>query len=228
MAREKILVVEDEENILELLRYNLERDHYQVVIATTGEEALKQAAGKHPDLVLLDLMLPGIDGLEVCRRLKAEARTSGIPVVMLTARGEEADIVAGLELGAEDYITKPFSPRVLLARLKNVFRRRRAATLDETVLVRIADFVIDPKRHQVTVKGKAMQLTFTEFRILQLLAQQPGWVFTRNQIVEAIRGDDYPVTERSVDVHIVSLRRKCGAAGKMIETVRGIGYKFKD
>lgn len=228
MTRQNILVVDDEEDILELVKYNLGREGYHVSCAATGEEALKCARNKLPDLVVLDLMLPGVDGLEVCRELKGDPKTSHIPVVMLTAKGEEADVVTGLELGADDYLTKPFSPRVLLARIKTVLRRKPSDASEEVRTVQVHDLVINPGRHEVLAKGRGVELTFTEFRILYTLAKRPGWVFTRYQIVDAVRGEDYPVTDRSVDVQIVSLRKKLGACGKYIETVRGVGYRFKD
>jgi len=228
MTRQNILVVDDEEDILELIRYNLGREGFQVTCAATGEDGLKAARNKLPDLVILDLMLPGVDGLEVCKQLKADPRTGNIPIVMLTAKSEEPDVVAGLELGADDYITKPFSPRVLVARVKSVLRRKKAQSDEETAILKIHDLVIHPGRHEVIVRGKPVELTFTEFRILYTLAKRPGWVFSRYQIVDAVRGDDYPVTDRSVDVQIVSLRRKLGPSGKLIETVRGVGYKFRD
>ena len=228
MPKEHILVVDDEADIRELLEYNLAREGYKVACVSTGEEALKRGRSDQPDLVVLDLMLPGADGLEVCRRLKAEAKTKHIPIVMLTAKGEEADIVAGLELGADDYVTKPFSPRVLLARMKAVLRRGAMEGRDETTLVRVRGLEIHPGRHEVRVKGKEVKLTRTEFRILHFLARRPGWVFTRYQIVDGAQGEDVAVTDRSVDVHIVSLRRKLGPRGRDIETVRGVGYRFKD
>jgi two-component system phosphate regulon response regulator PhoB len=229
MSKSLILVVEDEAEILELITYNLEKEGYTVQPATSGEDALRLAKQQPPDLTLLDLMLPGMDGLEVCKALKADSATHNIPVMMLTARSEEADIVTGLELGADDYITKPFSRRVLLARVKAVLRRgSENAAIDDSGPVRIHDLVINPKRHEVLVNGESIVLTFTEFRVLHFLANRPGWVFTRSQIVEAVRGDDYPVTDRSVDVQIVGLRKKLGDTGHYIETVRGVGYRFMD
>lgn len=228
MAKHSILVVDDEEEIQELVEYNLARDGYEVTCVSTGEEALKVARSKSPDLIVLDLMLPGVDGLEVCRILKSEPRTEHIPIVMLTAKGEEADIVAGLELGAADYVTKPFSPRVLLARLKAVLRQGTTRLPSRMDTLKVRDLVIHPGRHEVAVGGKAVKLTFTEFGILYLLARRPGWVFTRDQIVDGVRGGDVAVTDRSVDVHIVSLRRKLGPAGSCIETVRGVGYRLRD
>ena len=229
MASKNILVVEDEEDIRELVRYNLEREKFKVSEAESGEDGLKSAAKNKPDLILLDLMLPGKDGMQICRELKQDEQTREIPIVMMTARGEESDIVAGLELGAEDYIVKPFSPKVLVARVKAVLRRKTAAppASDEDVLS-ICDLCIHPGRHEVTVKGKSIDLTASEFGVLHFLVRRPGWVFTRYQIVDAVHGEDYPVTERSVDVQIVGLRKKLGKAGSYIETVRGIGYRFKD
>ena len=228
MAHESILAVDDEEDILELLRYNLSREGYRVTAATTGEEAVRLALSLLPDLILLDLLLPGMDGLEVCRRLKADARTRSIPLIMLTAKGEEADIVAGLELGADDYVTKPFSPRVLLARIRTVLRRRTAEVPADTAPLQYKDLSINPGRHEVLLAGQPLDLTVTEFQLLHLLARRPGWVFTRSQMVQVVHGGDFAVTERSVDVHIVGLRKKLGAFGKFLETVRGIGYRLKD
>lgn len=228
MSGEKILVVDDEENIRELVRYNLAREGYQVTTVGSGEEALKQIGGKLPDLIVLDLMLPGMDGFAVCRQLKSDSRTAHIPIVMLTVKGEESDIIVGLELGADDYITKPFSPKVLLARIKAVLRRREKEPIAESDVMTIGDLTIHPGRHEVLVQGKPVRLTSTEFRILHLMARKPGWVFTRYQIVDAARGDNIAVTSRSVDFHITSLRRKLGACSDYIETVWGVGYRFKE
>ncbi|MGB8993293.1 MAG: response regulator transcription factor [Desulfobaccales bacterium] len=228
MAKEHILVVEDEDDILELLRYNLAKEGFRVTGVVSGEEALRTARSQPPDLIVLDLMLPGMDGLTVCRELKQDAKTRETPIIMLTAKGEEADIVAGLELGADDYVTKPFSPRVLLARLRAVLRRHvlpPAAAADALVL---HDLTIHPGRHEVLVQGQPVDLTVTEFRLLHFLARRPGWVFTRAQIVQGVQGEDYAVTDRAVDVQIVGLRKKLGAAGAYIETVRGVGYRFKE
>ena len=228
MPKEKILVVDDEEDILELVRHNLSREGYQVVCAATGEKAVDKAHKEKPDLIVLDLMLPGIDGLQVARTLKADARTRLIPIIMLTAKGEEADIVTGLELGADDYITKPFSPRVLLARIRAVVRRHAKKTEDDGSILEISGISIHPGRRSVTVDGQPVDLTYTEFQVLYYLAKRPGWVFTRSQIVDAVRGSDYPVTDRSVDVQIAGLRKKLGACGDYIETVRGVGYRFRE
>ena len=227
MANERILVVDDEEDVLELVRYNLDRSGYHVETASSGEEALEKARRKQPDLVILDLMLPGMDGLEVCRKLKNDGRTESLPVIMLTARSEEADIVTGLELGADDYVTKPFSPKVLIARVRRVLRRAASRDVQQPT-IKIRDLAMDPGRREVHVKSKLINLTFTEFNILYALARRPGLVLTRYQIVDAVRGEDYPVTDRAVDVQIVSLRKKLGSCGSYIETVRGVGYRFKD
>ena len=228
MSKEKILVVDDEEDILELVRYNLVREGYTVSCATSGEEALKASVSGSIDLIILDLMLPGIDGLEVARRLKENSATKDTPIVMLTAKGEEADIVTGLELGADDYVTKPFSPRILIARIKAVIRRRSGAAQAESEVLKVHELTIHTGRRHVTTNGKSLDLTYTEFQVLYFLARRPGWVFTRSQIVDAVRGDDYPVTDRSVDVQIVGLRKKLGPLGKYIETVRGVGYRFME
>jgi two-component system phosphate regulon response regulator PhoB len=228
MEKAKILVVEDEAPIQELLQFNLERNKYRVKVVDSGEEALSMASQFMPDLILLDIMLPGADGLEVCKQLKANANTARIPIIMLTALSEEADIVSGLELGADDYVTKPFSPRVLLARVKAALRRIEADKSTGEDIISIHGIDIDTARFKVTVDGKAITLTSTEFKVLQLMACQSGRVFTRYQIVDAVHGEDYPVTDRSVDVQIVGLRKKLGEAGQFIETVRGIGYRFKE
>ena len=228
MANETILVVDDEEDILELIRFHLARDGYTVTTSASGEDAIKQARRQRFDLIVLDLMLPGVDGFEVAKTLKADPKTGAVPILMLTARGEDADIVTGLEIGADDYVTKPFGPRVLCARVKSVLRRRGQAPVDEGQVLRFQDLEIDPGRRVVTVGGAPLELTFTEFQLLLVLARRPGWVFTRSQIVDAVRGSDYPVTDRSVDVQVVGLRKKLGPHGKVIETVRGVGYRFKE
>lgn len=228
MAKEKILVVDDEEDILELVEYNLARSGYGVLSVTTGEDALRSARAESFDLVLLDLMLPGVDGLEVCRVLKNDPQTSSIPILMLTARGEETDIVAGLEAGADDYVTKPFSPRVLLARIKALLRRSARSLPSVEERIKRGALEIDPGKREMHLDGRPVELTYTEFGLLHFLASRPGWVFTRDQIIDAVRGADYPVTGRSVDVQIVGLRRKLKSYGKNIETVRGVGYRFKE
>jgi two-component system phosphate regulon response regulator PhoB len=228
MAKEHVLVVEDEADIQELIRFNLQREGYRVSTALTGEEGYRRILDDRPDLVVLDLMLPGMDGLDVCRRIKSESSAKHIPVVMVSAKGEESDIVVGLELGADDYITKPFSPKVLLARIRTVLRRKARQETDDTAMITHENLTIDPARHQVSVDGEAIELTATEYRVLHFLARRAGWVFTRQQIVDAVKGEDYPVTERSVDVQMVGLRKKLGDCADMIETVRGIGYRFRE
>lgn len=227
MARKRVLVVEDDHDIVELLVYSLTEAHYDVRTVGSGEDALAAVRSSPPALVLLDLMLPEMDGLEVCRRIKDDPATQDIPIVMLTAKGEEPDIVIGLELGADDYITKPFSPRVLAARIKAVLRRRSTAQSGGKERLQRGTLLIDPGRHEVRIEDRPVVFTPTEFGILHMLARRPGWVFTRNQIVDTVRGEDYAVTERAVDVQIVGLRKKLGAAADMIETVRGVGYRFK-
>ena len=224
----RILVVDDEEDLAELVRYNLTKDGYEVECVGSGEEALTAVRRQPPDLIVLDLMLPAVDGLEVCRRLKSDAKTRDVPIVMLTAKGEDVDVVAGLERGADDYIAKPFSPRVLSARVRALLRRhdsRRRAELETTIDVH--EVSIHPGRHEVKLAGEPVELTYTEFALLQFLARRPGWAFTRTQIVDAVKGEDYPVTERSVDVQVAGLRKKLGAFGAYIETVRGVGYRFR-
>lgn len=232
IVKPSVLIVEDEADIRELVSFNLLREGYQVASVSTGEEALTLAASKPFDLVLLDLMLPGIDGLSVCRQLKSEPETSHLPIVMVTAKGEELDVVTGLNLGADDYLAKPFSPRVLLARIDAVMRRTTRKEADPAAVedksVQIRELVIFPKRHQVTLSGRRLSLTSTEFRVLDLLATRPGWVFTRQQILDGVHGDNYAITDRAVDVQIVGLRKKLGSAGRYIETVRGVGYRLRD
>lgn len=226
MAKANILLVDDEPDLLELLQYNLTRAGYRVDCAASGESALRQMRSRVPDLIVLDLLLPDLDGLEVCKRMKQEPRTAVVPIVMLTARGEEADVVTGLELGADDYLTKPFSPRVLVARLKAVLRRQSRDRDTQTGTVVHGDMVIHPGHYEVRIGEHPVRLTPTEFRILHFLAQRPGWVFTRYQIVDEVRGDDAGVTERSVDVHIAALRRKLGHHAAVVETIRGVGYRY--
>ena len=228
MPKERILVVDDEKDILELVRFNLSKEGYQAICAETGERAVGIARTEMPDLIVLDLMLPGMDGLEVTKFLKNNPETQHIPIVMLTAKGEESDVVTGLELGADDYVTKPFSPKILLARVKAVLRRKVADASDGSEVVSIHNLIIHPGRREVRVDGKPVDLTFTEFGVMSYLIRRPGWVFTRSQIVDAVRGSDYFVTDRSVDVQIVGLRKKLGPAGQYIETVRGVGYRFKE
>ncbi len=223
-----ILVVEDEEDIQELITYNLKKEKYKVQEASSGEEAIEYVSVKTPDLILLDLMLPGIDGFEVCRRLKMDETFREIPIVILTSKGEESDIVAGLELGANDYIVKPFSPRVLIARIRAVLRRESRADASADEVIKRGELIIDIARHQVTLNSRPIPLTSTEFRILHFLSSHPGWVYSRDQIVNAIHQTDFAVTARAIDVQIVGLRKKLGNKDEFIETVRGVGYRFKE
>lgn len=230
MSKKLILVIEDEEDILALIHFNLIKAGFRVECAATGEEGYKIARDYKPDLILLDLMLPGMDGLEVCNRLRQASETKDCPIIMLTARGEEHDIVKGLELGADDYITKPFSPQVLLARVRAVMRRRTQPDNqhDQGSPIEIHDLYIHPGRNKVVAAGETVELTLSEFKILTLLATRPGWVFNRTQIIDAVHSEGYAVTDRAVDVQIVGLRKKLGSCGEYIETVRGIGYRFKE
>ena len=223
-----ILVVDDEEDLLELVRYTLAKEGHSVTCVDTGEKAVDSVRQSLPDLLVLDLMLPGIDGLEVCRRLKGDLKTREVPIIMLTAKSEERDVITGLDGGADDYVTKPFSPRVLQARIKSLMRRKDAElrTQHDTI-IQIRELVIHPGRHEVKLQGESINLTYTEFALLQFLAKRPGWAYSRSQIVDAVKGEDYPVTERSVDVQVAGLRKKLGSFGGNIETVRGVGYRFR-
>lgn len=226
MPNETILIVEDEPGIRDLIRMTLESAGYSSLYeAEDGETALELAASKHPDLILLDLMLPGIDGLSVCRKLKAQDDTKMIPIVMLTAKTEESDVVLGLELGASDYIAKPFNRKILVARVRAQLRDfSEGASSSE---IRRYGLSLNDELHCVKLNGEELALTFSEFEILKLLVAHPGRVYTRNQIISKIKGEDYPVTERAIDVQIVNLRRKLGVWGANIETIRGIGYRLK-
>ena len=222
----RILIIEDDDAIREVVRYTLENNGFKDTSeAADGEAGLNIALRERPALILLDLMLPKMDGFEVCRRLKREESTRDIPVVMLTAKGEESDIVLGLELGAVDYITKPFSGKVLVARIRAHLRQAfEQETADE---IRRNGLTLKPSEHTARLNGRPLDLTFTEYGILQMLAARPGRVYTRDQIVSRVKGDDYPVTDRAIDVQMVNLRRKLGAWAINIETVRGIGYRMK-
>jgi two-component system phosphate regulon response regulator PhoB len=231
VAKATIMVVEDDQDIRELISYNLGKEGYTVVPAESGEQALKLIETTNPDIIILDIMLPGMDGIEVLRNLKQGSRHAAVPVIMATAKSEDSDIITGLELGADDYIAKPFSPKVLIARVRSLLRRTQsriseAKAMDE--VVQIGPIVLDTGRHEVTLEGKPVDLSATEFAILEFMMRNPGWVFSRNQIIDAVKGKDYPVTERSVDVQILGLRKKLGPAGNRIETVRGVGYRFQD
>lgn len=232
MSSRYVLIVEDEQDIRELVSYNMLKEGYQVAAVASGEEAIQAVKSRRPDVVLLDLMLPGIDGLTVCATLKENSETNTIPVIMLTAKGEESDIVTGLNMGADDYVTKPFSPKVLLARVSAVLRRMNSPELEEEEegegTISRHELTIDLRRHQVFIDDAPVELTSTEFRVLVFLARRPGWVYTRQQILDGVHGDKYAITDRAVDVQIVGLRKKLGTAGRYIETVRGVGYRFKE
>lgn len=229
MKHEKIVVVEDERDILEVIDYNLGREGYRVVTTTDGLEALRLIRDEAPDVVLLDLMLPGLDGIELCRRLKSDAVTKATPIIMVTAKGEEADVVLGLGVGADDYITKPFSPRELVARVKAVLRRgplKEETGLGERI---VRDgVVIDAARFEVRVDSKPVTFTATEFRLLHFLASHPGRVFTRDQLLNRVIGEHAVVIDRNIDVHVRAMRKKLDVYGELIETVRGVGYRFRD
>jgi two-component system, OmpR family, alkaline phosphatase synthesis response regulator PhoP len=227
MNERRILVVDDEKDIAELLRVNLERAGFATDTVHTGEEALEQAFASPPDLVVLDLMLPGLDGIAVCERLKQEERTANVPVLMLTAKAEDAEVVAGLESGADDYVTKPFSPKVVVARINTLLRRKTHAETNTGEVLSLHGIRIDVSRHEVYIENEMVNLSATEFSILEFLARNAGWVFSRNQIIDAVKGKDYPVTERSVDVQILGLRKKLGTKGVLIQTVRGVGYRLQ-
>lgn len=231
MGRKKILLVEDEEDILQLLGYTMSKAGFQAILASSGEEALEKLGAEPTDLVILDLMLPGISGLDVCKAMRQAATLKDIPVLMLTAKSEENDIVTGLALGADDYVTKPFSPKVLLARVMAILRRKGGNGIDSkedsSTPIRLGDLFIDPARFELKVAGQPVLLTLTEFNIIKLLARRPGWVFARLQIIDEVRGYEYNISPRAVDVHISSLRRKLGSAGAMIESVRGLGYRLR-
>lgn len=230
--RFRVLIVEDEPDQQELLRYNLAREGFRVSCADTGTEALRMLEEQVPDIVVLDLMLPGVDGLEVCRSIRGQVATANVPIVMLTAKSEDSDVVAGLELGADDYVTKPYSPRVLLARVRAVLRARRSTSGngqgDSEPVIRHGEMTIKPERFEVTVAGEVIKLSGTEFKLLTLMASKPGRVFTRAQIIAAVHGENCAVTDRSVDVHVFWLRQKLGGPGRLIEAVRGVGYRFRD
>jgi len=222
----RILIIEDERALTEVLVYNLEREGYEVIVAHDGQEGLRKAQTQLPDLILLDLMLPILGGLDVCRELRAGERTRDIPIVMLTAKAEETDQLVGFSLGADDYVTKPFSIKVLLQRIK-ALHRRVEGTVEPADIVEHMGVRIDRVRHRALVEGKEIDLTPTEFRLLECLVRQPGRAFTRHQLMDSAIGDGAVVLERTIDVHIKTLRRKLGTAD-LIETVRGVGYRFRE
>ena len=229
MPRQKILVVEDEADIAELIEYNLAREGYDVITTHDGEAGLALAGAEQVDLVLLDLMLPGMDGIEVCRRLKSDRETRHVAVIMVTAKGEEGDIVLGLGMGADDYVPKPFGPKELVARVKAVLRRRSAAPSDDdSQRIERDGLDIDAARHRVRVDGERAELTATEFRLLHFLARHPGRVFTRDALLNRVIGEDVIVIDRNIDVHVRAVRKKLGRCRDLVETIRGVGYRFRD
>jgi two-component system, OmpR family, alkaline phosphatase synthesis response regulator PhoP len=231
MPKATILVIEDDPDIRELVAFSLGKEGYAVHQAESGELGLESATAAAPDLVILDVMLPGMDGLETLRALKASPALARVPVILASAKGEDPDVVAGLELGADDYVVKPYSPRVLVARVRTALRRRFQGSmgeLDADAVLSVSGISLDPDRHEIRAEGERVDLSATEFAILELLMRSPGRVYGRSSIIDSVKGRDYPVTDRSVDVQIVSLRRKLGSRGDSIETVRGVGYRFKE
>lgn len=227
MAKTKILVIDDDRSLAEILSYNLKQAGYEVIVAYDGQDGISQAQLKTPDIILLDLMVPVVDGLDVCRRLRADSATKDTLIVMLTAKAEESDQLIGFSLGADDYITKPFSVKILLERLK-ALRRRRTAEASTEEVVTVMGVTVDRRRHKVIAEGKPIELTRSEFRLLDTLMRQPGRVFDRSELIDAALGEDTMVMERTIDVHIRALRRKLGNLADVVETVRGVGYRFKD
>ncbi len=221
------LIVEDEEDILKLLEITLKKGGHEVTGVNTGEKAIELVKTNLYDFVVLDLMLPGINGLDICKTFRNNNALKGMPIIMLTSKGEEEDIVKGLECGADDYITKPFSPKVLLARINSVLRRQGITDYDKNTIINFDGLYIHPTKHEVMLDSELLYLTPAEFKALHLLASRPGWVLSRYKIIDEIKGEDYSVTDRSVDVLMVGLRKKLGKYSSYIETVRGTGYKFK-
>jgi DNA-binding response OmpR family regulator len=229
MSKKKIVIIEDEPDILEVLSYNLKREGFDVFTATNGTLGLSLAEKVSPDLLLLDLMLPGLDGIEICSSIKNNPATQNTLIIMVTAKGEESDIVLGLGVGADDYITKPFSPKELVARVKAVLRRGQLVdTVPTTEKVRVGDLAIDTSKYEVTIGGKEVRLTATEFRLLHYLASNPGRVFSREQLLSRAMGDDVVVVDRNIDVHIRGIRKKMDMDPPLIETIRGVGYRLRD
>ncbi len=226
MGRKRIILVEDEPDMAELVALRLKREHYDVEVAHDGQEGLKRIRANPPDLVLLDLMLPRLSGTELAAKLRAEARTARVPIIMLTARSEESDVVLGLHIGADDYVTKPFSMSVLMARVSAVLRRSEPAEAGEQEILTAGPIRIDNQRHLVEVGGRPAALTLTEFRLLRAIVAARGRVLTRNQLIDKALGADAVVTDRTIDVHVTGLRRKLGEARRYIQTVRGVGYRL--
>jgi DNA-binding response OmpR family regulator len=228
LRKKRVLVVDDEKDLVELISFNLTRNGYDVLAAGNGNEALEVATTQIPDIIILDLMLPGISGLDVARRLKAEPRTNAIPVIMLTAKGEETDVVVGLTLGADDYVTKPFSMKILLARLNTVLRRTESSVPTTDGTLRAGPLSIDTAKHEATCSGEALKLTLTEFKLLTALITARGRVLTRDQLMDKAMGTDVFVTDRAIDVHVTAIRKKLGNASWLVHTVRGVGYRLRE
>jgi len=228
MTRKKIVVIEDEPDIVEVISYNLKNEGYRVLSVDRGDEGINLIRDQSPSLVILDLMLPGMDGLSVCQQLKSDPIVRDIPIIITSAKSEESDIVIGLELGADDYLTKPFSPRELLARVKAVLRRGPVKANESGERIVLQNLIIDVARHEVRVNHVAIDLTATEFKILHQMATQPGRVFTREQLLNRVVGMGVVVIERNIDVHIRSVRKKLGDAAQLIQTIRGVGYRVVD
>ena len=227
MTKRLVLIIDDEQDLIELVRYNLEKEGFDVLSAVDGESGFSLAVARNPDVIVIDLMLPGMDGLDVCRMLRAESGTAGIPIIFLTAKASEADRIVGLELGADDYMTKPFSPRELLARIRALLRRS-AGFHQHSAIIWHGNLSIDPASHEVRCSNRTVDLTATEYRLLQFLASHPGFVYSRSAIIDGALGRDITVLERTIDVHVMSLRNKLGKCGNWIETIRGFGYKFRE
>lgn len=228
MSKPLVVVVEDEADIQDVIAYNLKRDGYEVLTASRGDEGLSLIQAKMPDLVILDLMLPGIDGLTICQQLRTDPKTKNLPIIILSAKEEEADVVIGLGFGADDYVPKPFSPRELLARVKAVLRRSSSQETVKQDQIRRGELIIDIDRHQASLRGIGIKLTATEFKLLTVLASHPGRAFSREQLLNRVVGDAVVVVDRNIDVHIRSVRKKLGDQTGLIETVRGVGYRFAD
>jgi two-component system alkaline phosphatase synthesis response regulator PhoP len=227
MAKQQMLVIEDERDLQELIGYNLTRKGYEVTLAASAEDALPLLRSRTFHLIILDILLPGMDGLQFCRIIKTDNRMRHIPVLVVSALSQDTDVVSGLELGAEDYLTKPFSPAVLIARVRALLRRHQDAAPADVTPLKVDSIDIHPGQHVVLVDGRKVELSLTEFRLLHTMAKSPGWVFTRYQLLDQVRGEGYVATDRVVDVHIAGLRKKLGTAGSCIDTVWGVGYRFK-
>ncbi|MEE2736003.1 MAG: response regulator [Pseudomonadota bacterium] len=226
MFKKKIILIEDEPDIVEVMSYNLRREGFRVVAEVRGDEGINQVRKQSPDLVILDLMLPGIDGLSVCQQIKSDPLTQDIPIIIVSAKGEESDVVIGLGMGADDYLAKPFSPRELVARVKAVLRRGDIRRIEQDERILIEQLLIDVVRHEVRIAKVPVSLTATEFKILHLIASQPGRAFTRDQLLNRVTGKGVVVVDRNIDVHIRSIRKKLKGYGEKIQTIRGVGYRF--